>query len=363
MKHLQKKYPELNLGAESLPAVDDYQRILLDLIPIMDVRSPREFAQGAIPNAVNLPLLSDDERKEVGTAYREGGQTKAISYGLEVLPKQKQAKLMTGWIQFLQRHPNALICCWRGGLRSKIVQAWLNEAGWTVPRVVGGSKALRSFCLASLDSASRYNYVIVAGRTGAGKTQLIKALQPSIDLEGIAHHRGSAFGGDTAVQPTPVNFESSLAQKLLRVKNSANILVEDESRVIGKLAIPESLFKRMGESPVVVLQADETTRLHHIYESYVQGTSEATMIANLEKIQKRLGLKRHDEIRSSIQKAYQTGDRENHFAWLTLLLKYYYDPMYDYQLTRKKERVIYCGNMSAVTEFLRTEFDFDSALN
>lgn len=361
MKHLQKKYPELNLGAETLPAVDDYQQILLNLVPIIDVRSPREFAQGATPNAVNLPFLSDDERKEVGTAYREGGQTKAVSRGLELLPKQKQAKLISGWIQFLQRHPNALICCWRGGLRSRIVQAWLNESGWTVPRVVGGSKALRSFCLAAIDSASQFNYVVVAGRTGTGKTLLIKALQPSVDFEGIARHRGSAFGGDTAVQPTPVNFESSLAQSLLRVKNSTSILVEDESRVIGKLALPDSLFKRMGESPVVVLQADDKTRLSHIYEAYVEGTAEETMIANLEKIQKRLGLERYEEVRSSMQHAYRTCDRENHFAWLALLLKYYYDPMYDYQLTRKQERVIYRGSQSAVKKFLMTEFEFNSS--
>lgn len=362
MKPLPKKFPELNLEADCLPTVDDYQQILLNDVPIVDVRSPREFVQGAIPNAVNLPLLTDDERKSVGIAYKVGGQASALSCGLELLPKEKQAKLKAGWIQFLQNHPNALICCWRGGLRSKIVQTWLQEAGWRVPRIEGGSKALRSFCLRAIDAANQYNYVVLAGRTGTGKTQLLEELHPSIDLEGLAHHRGSAFGGDTATQPSPVSFESALASDLLRVQGSAGILIEDESRVIGKLAIPESLFKKMRTSPVVVLQADNTSRLQHIYESYVKGTSEAIMLANLEKIQKRLGLERYQVIRASIQHGYHTSDREDHFAWLSLLMKFYYDPMYDYQLAQKKERVIYRGRKQSVKAFLKTEFGLVSKL-
>lgn len=360
MKHLPKKFLELNVEAETLPTVDDYQQILLKFVPIIDVRSPREFAQGAMPNAVNLPLLTDHERKSVGLAYKEGGQESAISCGLELLPKEKQAKLLAGWIQFLQKHPDALICCWRGGLRSKIVQNWLLELGWKAPRVEGGSKAFRSFCLRTIETANQYDYVVLAGRTGTGKTQLLKDLHPSIDLEGLAHHRGSAFGGDTVSQPPPVSFENALARDLLRVQGSARILIEDESRVIGKLAIPESLFKKMRHSPVVVLQANFASRLQHIHESYVKGTPEAIMLANLEKIQKRLGLERYQEIRASLQHGYHTGDREDHFVWLSLLMRHYYDPMYDYQLAQKKERVIYRGHKHTVKEFLMAEIGLHS---
>ena len=360
MKHLTKQFLERSLEAESFESVDDYEEILLKSIPIIDVRSTSEFAQGALPEAVNLPLLTDEERKRVGIAYKEGGQASAIATGLKLLPKERRDKRVAGWIQFLHDHPNALICCWRGGLRSKVVQSWLRDTGREVPRIVGGSKALRTSCLQMIDAAGQYNYLIVAGRTGTGKTQLLNEIRPSIDLEGLALHRGSAFGGDTASQPPPISFESALAKDLLRFKGAANILVEDESRVIGKLAIPESLFGKMGRSPVVVLQVEKAARIQNIYESYVQRTSELEMLANLEKIRKRLGLERYSEIRASIENAYQTNKYEDHSIWLTLLLQYYYDPMYDYQLARKKDRVVYRGSKSAVKEFLTTKHAFEA---
>ena len=358
MKHLANQFLERTLAAEAFETVDDIRQILLESIPIIDVRSPLEFAHGAVPNAVNLPLLNDDERKKIGLAYKEGGHVSAITKGLEILPKEKRDVRVARWVGFLERHPNAIICCWRGGLRSRIVQTWLYESGWQVPRIAGGSKAIRTFCMNSIDAAGQYNYVVLAGRTGSGKTQLLKELQPSIDLEGLAHHRGSAFGGDTASQPLPVNFENALARDLLRFGHTGSILVEDESRVIGKLAIPESLFKKMGLSPVVLLQAKETERIQHIYHSYVHGTSEAIMLSNLEKIQRRLGTERYDEIRAAIQNAYYTRDREDHFSWLSLLLRYYYDPMYDYQLARKRDRLIYSGSKNTVKEFLMTKYEF-----
>ncbi|MYD46768.1 MAG: tRNA 2-selenouridine(34) synthase MnmH [Gammaproteobacteria bacterium] len=356
-KHLANRFLEQTLEAEAFETVDDFRQILLESIPIIDVRSPLEFAQGAVPNAVNLPLLNDGERKRVGIAYKEGGQVSAITKGLEILSNEVRDDRVVRWVRFLEHHPNALICCWRGGLRSRIVQMWLREAGWQVPRIVGGSKAIRTFCLDTIDAAGKHNYIVLAGRTGSGKTQLLRELQPSIDLEGLAHHRGSAFGGDTASQPPPVNFESTLTKDLLRFLHTRAILVEDESRVIGKLAIPESLFKKMGQSPVVVLHADQAERIQFIYHSYVRGTAENVMLSNLEKIQKRLGMEHYYEIRSSIKNAYHTDDREDHFSWLSLLLRYYYDPMYDYQLSRKEDRLIYSGPKSAVKEFLMTKCD------
>ena len=358
MKHLANQILERTLEVEAFETVDDIRQILLESVPIIDVRSPIEFAHGAVPNAVNLPLLNDDERRQVGLAYKEGGQVSAITKGLEILPKENRDVRVRRWIRFLEQHPNAVICCWRGGLRSKIVQTWLYATGWQVPRIAGGSKAIRTFCMNRIDAAGQHNYVVLAGRTGSGKTQLLEELHPSIDLEGLAHHRGSAFGGDTASQPLPVSFEGALVRDLLRFQHRRSILVEDESRVIGKLAIPEALFKKMGQSPVVVLQEEETGRIQHIYLSYVQGTAEEVMLSNLEKIRKRLGTERYDEIRAAIQNAYNTRDREDHFHWLALLLRYYYDPMYDYQLARKKDRLIFSGSKNAVKEFLLTKYEF-----
>lgn len=358
MKHSAKQFRELNIEAESYEGVDDYRQILLNSIPIIDVRAAREFAQGAVPHAVNLPLLTDDERATVGLAYKVEGQKGALAKGLDLLTPKKRIERLNGWIKCLQEHPNALICCWRGGLRSRVVQSWLHDAGWKVPRVVGGSKALRAYCMSVLEAAPRLNYVVVAGRTGSRKTDLINELQPAIDLEGLAVHRGSAFGGDTANQPSPVSFENTLAIELLRSHEAKNILVEDESRVIGKLAIPEPLFKKMGQSPVVVIHAEQSARVCDIYELYVQGTSEMVMLSNLEKIRKRLGNERYFEVQTSLRRAYHSQEVEAHLVWLTLLLRYYYDPMYDYQLKRKEDRVVFQGSKSEVKGFLRTKFGF-----
>lgn len=358
MKHSAKQFRELNLEAETYQGVDDYRQILLNRIPIIDVRAAREFAQGAVPHAVNLPLLTDDERAIVGLAYKSKGQKGAVDKGLHLLSPKKRLDRLNGWIKCLQEKPNALICCWRGGLRSTVVQSWLHDAGWKVPRVVGGSKALRTYCMSVLEAAGRCNYVVVAGRTGSRKTDLINELQPAIDLERLAVHRGSAFGGDTANQPSPISFESTLATELLQFQEAKNILVEDESRVIGKLAIPDSLFKKMGHSPVVVINAEESARVRDIYELYVQGTSKEVMMSNLEKIRKRLGNERYLEVQTSLHRAYHSQNVEDHLNWLTLLLRNYYDPMYDYQLERKKDRVVFQGSKPEVQEFLRVEFGF-----
>ena len=361
MKHLAKQFHELNSGAEAYLAIDDYRQILLNSVPIIDVRSPCEFAQGAVPNTVNLPLLTDTERKLVGLAYKEEGQTGAVAKGLDLLTPEKRDSLVAGWIQYLQKHPNALICCWRGGLRSKVVQTWLHNAGWQVPpRIVGGSKALRAFCLTTIDDAEDFHYVVVAGRTGSGKTQLINELQPAVDLEGLALHRGSAFGGDTKAQPPPISFESNLAKDLLRIERPTHILIEDESRVIGRLAVPEKIFKKMGQSPIVVLQVEQAARVQYIFDIYVQGTTAAVMLSNLEKIHKRLGHERYLEVQTSLRRAYETQKYEDHAVWLTLLLQYYYDPMYDYQLAQKEDRVVFQGSKGAITGYLKVEFGFSA---
>lgn len=358
MKHSAKQFRELNLEAGTHKSVDDYRQILLNSVPIIDVRSPSEFTQGTVPNAANLPLLTDDEREIVGLAFKAEGQKGALAKGLELLSQKKRIDRVLGWTQFLEEHPSALICCWRGGLRSKVVQSWLQDAGWRVPRIVGGCKALRTYCMSVLNEANRHNYVVVAGRTGSCKTQLINELQPALDLEGLACHRGSAFGGDTANQPPPISFESTLATELLRLQGVENILVEDESRVIGKLAIPESLFRKLGQSPVVVVHAKESARVQYIYESYVLGTSEADMLSNLGKIRKRLGTERFIEVQASLRLAYLSQKIEDHLVWLTSLLRYYYDPMYDYQLELKKERVVFQGSEPEVKRFLTAEWGF-----
>lgn len=326
--------------------------------PFIDLRAPTEFENGAVPGAVNLPLLSDDERHQVGLTYKEQGQDAAIALGETLVSGAVRESRMAGWMDFLETHPGAWIYCWRGGLRSRTVQDWLRAEGVNVERVPGGFKALRHRCLTLLESApAAQPWLILGGRTGTGKTVVLNQVAGSIDLEGLANHRGSAFGAALSPQPTLVNFENALAVAWLRHTHPF-LLLEDESRTIGRLAVPQSWHETMQMAPVVILETDMTSRVAHIGAEYVSeplaaGLSEAELAERLggalDRIQRRLGGVRHKAVRELLAEGFRTGD---HSGWIERLLCWYYDPMYDYQLEKKAERVIFRGDADAVRSFL-----------
>ena len=336
-------------------------------VPLIDLRSPGEFAKGAFPSAANLPLLTDAERHEVGTLYKRRGRDAAIQRGHELVCGDLRTVRIRAWTDFLGGHPNAWLCCWRGGLRSAIVQSWLRDAGWRAPRVEGGYKLLRAACLdafaaladpAKPDAAKRW--LMLSGRTGVGKTEVIRALPRAIDLEGLAKHRGSAFGGFGQAQPTPISFENALAVKYLQ-HQGATLIVEDESRNIGRLSLPEAWFGRMQQAAVVLLEASTEDRIGRIRREYVeaplaQGVDapalQRRLQASLERIRKRLGGKRHQEVSGALAAAFRDGAHER---WIGLLLEWYYDPMYDYQLKAKRSRVAFAGKRAEVEGFLRAQ--------
>ena len=336
-------------------------------VPLIDLRSPGEFAKGAFPAAVNLPLLTDDERHEVGTLYKRRGRDAAIQRGHELVCGEVRDARIRAWTDFLGSHPNAWLYCWRGGLRSAIAQSWLRDAGWRAQRVEGGYKQLRNSCIetfaalaeqARLGAAKRW--LMLSGRTGVGKTELIKALPKAIDLEGLAKHRGSAFGGFGQAQPTPIAFENALAVRYLQHQGSTLIL-EDESRNIGRLSLPEAWFAQMRQAAIVLLEAPMADRIGQIRREYVdaplaQGLGAAALQerlqASLDRIRKRLGGKRHQEVSGALAAAFRNGAHER---WIGMLLDWYYDPMYDYQLKTKRKRIIFTGECSAVTEFLQAQ--------
>ena len=158
------------------------------------------------------------------------------------------------WRDFAAAHPHAAIYCWRGGLRSQIAQRWLAESGVVLPRIVGGFKALRQFCLDMLERSVARDFVLVGGRTGSGKTAVVQALANHVDLEALANHRGSAFGGHPTPQPPPVAFENALAVALLKLDPHAPTAIEDEGRSIGRLAVPQAVYDAMQRAPIVVLE-------------------------------------------------------------------------------------------------------------
>ena len=345
----------------SLPAVNDYCSILGDARPLIDVRSPGEFHRGALPGAVNLPLLNDDERAAVGRTYKARGRDAATDLGHRLVAGDVKASRIAAWRDFAAAQPGSVITCWRGGLRSEIVQAWLAEAGIELPRVAGGFKALRHFCLDTIQTASATRRVVlVGGRTGSGKTQVVRGAACHIDLESLANHRGSAFGGFPTPQPPPVTFENALAVELLKLAPGEPVVAEDESRTIGRLAIPEALFNAMHRAPIALLEVDDRQRVDNIYREYVLDAEdpERHLTTALARIERRLGGVRYRQIAALMDDAFRADEssrRHAHCRWIERLLKDYYDPMYDYQLAGKKERIVVRGSVGEVAAYLETQ--------
>ena len=345
-------------------SVSDYAAVLADGAALIDLRSPAEFQRGAFPGAVNLPLLTDAEREKVGIRYKHGGRDAAITLGNTLVSGDVKAARLSAWQRFVDEHPDTMLYCWRGGLRSETVQRWLGETGRHAPRIIGGYRALRRFCIDTL--GRQREWLVVGGRTGVGKTEIVRHVPDSVDLEGLANHRGSAFGKRRTPQPTPISFENALAVELLRRDlrkgshhgpGSTPIVVEDESRTIGRLAIPESVYTDMQAAPIVLVESDQPTRIENIYREYVveaddPGHLRETLETSLDNIRRRLGGARHREVRDRMAHAFDGEDSGSHRAWIGMLLEWYYDPMYDYQIGKKMHRIVFRGDADAVRHYL-----------
>lgn len=354
---------------------EDFTRLFLADTPMMDTRAPLEFSKGAFSHTVNLPLMTDAERAKVGTCYKQHGQAAALALGHQLVGGDVKQQRLEQWLAFARNNPDGYLYCFRGGLRSQIVQQWLREAGCAYPRITGGYKAMRRFLIDTQEQiVAASHFCILAGHTGCAKTDLLNTLDNSIDLEGIAHHRGSSFGKRPGGQPSPIDFENALAIAFLRqhhARPTQRILLEDESKLIGRCAIPLSLRERMVQAPIVIVTATLEQRVEHTFRNYVlhkleewQHTEgvDAGFIAfsedlshSLQKIQKRLGGVLYQQIDALLQQALaeqQRGDNSLHRAWIRMMLSEYYDPMYAYQLAHRQEAVEFSGNAMQVREYL-----------
>jgi tRNA 2-selenouridine synthase len=356
--------------------VTDFRRLFLDDVPMLDVRAPVEFAGGAFPCSNNLPLLNDDERHQIGICYKQRGQQAAIELGHQLVGGAVRAARMAAWADWANAHPQGVLYCFRGGLRSQTVQQWLDEAGIKVPLVSGGYKALRRFLLEESERLiHQLPLLVVCGRTGTGKTRVIEALDNSVDLEGLAHHRGSAFGRRPGGQPSQIDFENRLAVSLLKQsqRNSRQLVLEDESRLIGRCHLPLSLQDRIRDGARVLIEEDLDSRVEVTLEDYVlaplaeyrQHYGDDTALSRLgeellgalDRIQRRLGGVRHRELRDTLAAALQqqadSGDCQAHRHWIAPLLRDYYDPMYDYMLQQRSGPVLFQGSRAEVQHWLQ----------
>ncbi len=363
----------------SATATTELASLLLAGTPFIDVRAGIEFAKGSIPGAVNLPILDTDERERVGTCYKRLGQEAAIELGHTLVNGPVKAARVDAWCTFATRHPQAWVYCWRGGLRSRTAAQWMAEAGCIRPVVPGGYKALRQRLIDELaQPAHTEAWFVIGGRTGSAKTALVNALPGGIDLEGFARHRGSSFGRRAGPSPAQVDFENALALAMLRRRHAAPgrcLFLEDESRQIGALSVPLEVYRRMHETPVAVVEVPLEQRVSKILDDYIRVDLEehvgidpeggfrnfsVQLEESLARIRKRLGAERFLLASSLLQAALTAhgshGDTSGHRAWIELLLKEYYDPMYDYQLSKSASRVVFRGDTAAVREWALSQY-------
>lgn len=351
----------------------DYRAILSHGTPLIDVRAPGEFHQGALPAAINLPLMDDEERVAVGTCYKQQGAQAALTLGHQLVSGELRASRITGWRNACQRYPEGYLCCARGGQRSHIVQQWLHEAGIDYPLVVGGYKALRQAAIQLTEELIQRPLILIGGCTGNGKTQLVCAQAEGIDLEGLAHHRGSSFGRTLQPQAAQATYENQLAVTLLKkAQHARRWIVEDEGYTLGANHLPVSLINRMAQSPRVVVEDPFPIRLARLQDEYfdrmqrdfISAYGEARgwqeychyLHQGLFAIRRRLGLPRFAKFTALLDQALTEQQRgassEAHFTWLVPLLQEYYDPMYLYQLSKNADSILFRGCWQEVADWL-----------
>ena len=301
--------------------------------PLVDVRSPGEFDQGHIPQAINLPLFSDGQRAQVGTCYKQQGRQAAVLLGLALVGPRLQ-ELAQGLSALAQPGQPLRLHCWRGGMRSSSM-AWLaSSLELPVLLLDGGYKAFRRWVLACFERP--LPLLLLAGRTGTGKTDLLQALavrgQAVVDLEGLANHRGSSFGGlGMAPQPSSEHYENLLAASLLALQGRSPIWLEAESAQVGRCRIPAALWRQMGEAPAIEIQRSQQERVGQLVATYGPHGQEALGTATA-RISRRLGPQRSAAALAAIE--------ASDWAGACAQMLDYYDRCYDHELSLRQRPLL-----------------------
>lgn len=296
---------------------------------VADVRSPGEYEDGHIPGAVNIPLFENHERAEIGTLYKQESRDAAFIRGLEVVgPKLadfvKQAEACSP-------EKKILVHCWRGGMRSQSLATLWSQAGFEVKMLEGGYKAYRQHIREATEQ--RMKLIILGGKTGSGKTDVLKSLEQLgeqvIDLEGLARHKGSAFGGMLeAEQDTNEQFDNNLHEVIRTLDLEKAVWIEDESRMIGRIFVTQGIWNQMKEAPLVVLDIPRPCRVDRLVQDYADG-NESQVLEAIGKIAKRMD---GPVVREAIE-AVKAKDAEK----AADLLLEYYDKYYIRSLAKRKQ--------------------------
>lgn len=301
------------------------------LFPVVDVRSPGEFAEGHIPDAINIPIFNNEERAVVGTIYIKEGRLPAIEKGLEIVGP-KMAQFVREAVT-LASSGQLLVYCWRGGMRSESM-AWLFErVGIKCTTLKGGYKAYRNYLLEKIGVLP--HLIVIEGHTGSGKTEILKRLkelgEQVIDLEGLANHKGSVFGGiSQKPQPTTQHFQNDLFSEILDFDLSKRIWVEGEGLSVGRVFLPDPFWNKMNDTHCVEIFVPRSDRIIRLVHEY--GTLPDELMQNaIRSLIKRLG----DERMNEILRLYLEKDLSD----VADKLLEYYDQTYQFSRNKYKRKM------------------------
>lgn len=301
-------------------------------LPVLDVRSEGEFAKGHVPGAINIPILNDAERKIVGTLYKQQGPKAAIKEGVklvgprlhEIIEQAEQAAA----------GQEVLVHCWRGGMRSNNFCWLVSRLGIQAQPLQGGYKAYRAEVLKSFEQA--FKFLVVSGSTGSGKTEILQTLKKQgeqiICLETLANHKGSVFGGlGLTHQPTTEQFENNLYEEIVKLDLKKRIWIEDESIAIGKIFLPQPLWKQLRNSRIVKVNVPVDIRVKRLVADYGE-VSTTDLLEATQKITTKLGGQHFKAAKESLL--------QNDLSTTASILLNYYDKAYDKAIAKRQDQVL-----------------------
>ncbi len=297
----------------------------------MDVRSPLEFQDGHIRGAINIPLLNNEERTAVGTDYKQKGQAEAIKTGFRLVGPRLE-EIVNEAVK-VGNGNELLVHCWRGGMRSNNFCQFIGMAGIKSKALTGGYKAYRQFVLESFKKP--FKIILLTGFTGSGKSEILRAMQAQgeqvLDLEKLANHKGSAFGGLLMpAQPTTEQFQNDLFEEILKLDLNKRAWAENESIAIGKIFLPNDFWATMSSSPIVQMEVAKEIRVQRLVNEYGHANRDE-FLASMSKVVTKLGGQHFNAAKEKLSQ----GDMA---ATIEILLTYY-DKAYHNSTEKKKDRI------------------------
>jgi len=305
---------------------------------LIDARSPSEHAGETIPGALNVPIFDDQERARVGTLYKQQGNREARRLGVELVAPKIPALIRRVEEALPDKAPPVLVFCWRGGMRSRALVDFLNLAGIPARQIIGGHKAFRRYVLDFFERGTWGRLLVLRGLTGTGKTRLLHELEgqgyPVLDLEGLACHRGSAFGAvGLDQQPTQKNFEALLWDAMRQIPVDGYALSEGESRHIGRLALPKRVYEALQVETSLWINTPLEQRIDIILEDYPAREAQAALFERpIKALTERLGKQKVESLMAYLERG----------EWRALvreLMVDYYDPLYRHTYPERRVEI------------------------